>query len=173
MRRSRPSGSQVVTKVFDPERLSFGKDSALLHAMKLLADDKRIDNLKVISRWFALFKLLTSFAKKEASLAFTFKLRAIKPANMIAALKAGGPEFIRAGRLFQNHDAIDSLVIPIARSAQGRAWLRDHKADVKIALGAADASQATRLKDLVDRYAKSQSPDLIHWAEMVRGEWSL
>lgn len=165
----------VVEEVFAGKSLDFGKGSALFTALESLISRLFTSDRTIRSRWSALRLHLKDAAKRSlASSVAEAILRGKAPADLIAVLKLLGDELVRSPVWIKNADnSVNEVVVKLAGSKSGRAWLKAHGSRAKAWIAKASPETRDRLAELLRKMVTGGNGEKAYWAEVCLRDWKL
>lgn len=165
---------QVVTKFLNADDLKLGVGSTLLSTLISSASKAASEGKAVRSRWLQLVGVLSAPARRKGMEAMGAVALGLPVSTKLSLLKAGGLRLLHEGGFARRADeTINRVVVPLARSGKGRAWLSDRSGEIRKVVDASSAQGRHGLVKLVTGYLKSADSDQSHWAEMAKKAWGL
>lgn len=162
---------QIATTFLAPEEIKLGTNSSLVTALVEIASAVAMSGRKPLVRWFALVALLGARGRRKALSAIAEAAHGLPPKSILKLLKSGGMRLLNEGG-FQKHPekTIRGILIPLARHADGRAWLRDRVTHVRQILEKAPASAQDGFRKIVSEATKAPNANKRHWGEIIGRE---
>ncbi|MDR6831708.1 MULTISPECIES: P-loop NTPase fold protein [unclassified Sphingopyxis] len=160
---------RIVTELLDEKELKLGVQSPLVDALlapsMILAASKQA----ALARWFALALRLSPKGRRKVLEAMRDTALELSPAATLKLLKMGGARFL-AEASFESRAAelVDKIALPLARSKDGRAWLKDRASWLRKILDQSAQESRHRFRNAVAECAASTNDDKRHWGEMMQ-----
>lgn len=128
----------------------------------------------IVQQRFDLADVLTTQARRKAMQSMAVAVLNGRATEKLKVLKAGGIRFANEANFEANPDlTVDMLVVPLAKSIKGRAWLSDRSTQIAAVIGQSSAELKKKLASIVHGYAKSNDVEKQKWGSLMSRSWKL
>lgn len=165
---------RISTQFLSYSELKLGTGSPLQLALANSSVAAMTSSKHILARWFALADIMSKPGRRKVCKAAAGNLARVPPAKRLRFVKAGGKRFLDdAGISDDPEQAVEQLILPLARSIDGREWLAENSTTLRKTIERASKEKLETLRDLVADNLKSKKPESQNWAKAINRSWHL